>query len=325
MSQTSDHSHQNPYSLVARSDDSNDYLEPQTTGTNNQMAVGEVFSIPVMAGIFRRRFLLLIFLAALLGGGAGALTWFLIPVQYQATALLHIKRQEVDQYGEAIRSGNSSKDLEIIKATQIALLQSPYVLEKALENKAIADTPYEQMTVKAALEDMEKRITLQSQGENELIEVIFAHEDEEVAQSVANAIVEAYEELVINRNRLERTDHQVRLRTRYDDLEKRIETETQTVLDLKKAKKTLDLDTARSQYQLAIDRVRTLSNQRDKLILDMGQTQVAIEVEKVKLGNRQVAGIPKMLIEQELQKDFQYSKLQEEVSFAEQAYNQYRG
>ncbi len=88
----------------------------------------------------RRRWLLASFLGLLFGVSAAATLWVMFPEYNQATALLRVMFEKPTVL-DRIEHGGETRNYEIFQATQLAMLNSAFVLNSALTSPEIANLP----------------------------------------------------------------------------------------------------------------------------------------------------------------------------------------
>jgi len=123
--------------------------------------------------------IIIILLAAAIGGGAGfALAYYVIPAQYQASALLYVNNSSVSL-------GSTSISLSDLSASQT--LVDSYIT--ILKSRLTLDDVIERAQVDYKFEELKKMITAKSVNGTEIFEVTVTSGDPYEAERIANTIV----------------------------------------------------------------------------------------------------------------------------------------
>ncbi|MGL4942028.1 MAG: GumC family protein [Thermoguttaceae bacterium] len=148
----------------------------------------QILALLIMSGLFRHwRWALPV--GAVLAAIVVTLLLMFYPAPYAATAILQV--DTVKQYYVFNEDRGSSGEYDAFVNTQILFLQSPVIIEKALEQADVAQIP-DIARQKDPAAWISQRLSVNRQPKSELINVTFLHSDSREAQSVANAIVNAY-------------------------------------------------------------------------------------------------------------------------------------
>ncbi|MGL4595051.1 MAG: polysaccharide biosynthesis tyrosine autokinase [Thermoguttaceae bacterium] len=125
-----------------------------------------------------------------LGSIAFATFWFLFPKMYEAKAWMQIlANRPYVVYGE-----KEQLQYDAFVNTQFALIRSPLILEKALENQEVSRLP-SVAREKDPMTWLVKKLQLQTQGKSEMITVAIETEDPNESEKIVNAIVTAFFDL----------------------------------------------------------------------------------------------------------------------------------
>ncbi len=138
-----------------------------------------------------------------LGAATATVLWCVFPIKYEAIAWLQISYSKpYFVYDEKLAVQQYDK----LVNTQFAILRSPIILNKALENPEVRRLP-EILKQKDPVGWLSKKMSLSSQSNSELITVAFEMEDPRAAQLVVKSIVSAF----VNYNNDELTNWNVKL------------------------------------------------------------------------------------------------------------------
>ena len=123
----------------------------------------------------------------IMGTVVAGILFFVFPVKYEATAWIQVQPNK-PYY---IFDEKQQRDYTSFVNTQLALMRSPLIIEKALENPALA-------TMKCVLEQKDRvgwlasRLGLQTQQRSEMVTVSFETEMPKNAEVIVNSIVNAF-------------------------------------------------------------------------------------------------------------------------------------
>lgn len=125
------------------------------------------------------RHMVVIVLAALLGGGAGfALAYYVVPAKYEASALLYVNNSSISVGSTSISLSDLSASQTLVD-TYIAILNTRLTLNDVI---AEAEVDY-------TFEQMKKMIEANAVNGTEIFEVAVTSKNPEEAERVANTIV----------------------------------------------------------------------------------------------------------------------------------------
>ncbi len=140
----------------------------------------------------------LVFAAILIG--CCLMAWRSMSLSSQATAYLRVDRNAV---------GGTAVDYMIFKETQGALLKSEYVLKTALTSDSLSRTDITWHELSASLH-------VQS-SEDELLCLKLRGRNNEETVALLNAVLDAYKSEVLDKDRLEKMNLLVKIRTLYEE------------------------------------------------------------------------------------------------------------
>lgn len=152
----------------------------------------------------RRRWMLATFMSLLLAGAAGGLLYYLFPESDTAIGQFLVRAEQE----ELVYSGFdtvSSSDYDIFRATQIAQVKSYDVLQRAL-----MDPNLRQIKVLQEEEDptmwLEENLNVRFVGDSEILSISITLDDPgpEQLKQIVDAVCDAYKELVVDKERIER-------------------------------------------------------------------------------------------------------------------------
>lgn len=169
----------------------------------------------------RRRWMLATFLGLLLAAVAGFALFWLFPESDTAVAHFQVKAsQDILVYN--IETSSSRDDYSTYRETQIALIKSARVLNTALQNPAM-----QQVAVLRKEKDpvtwLYENLDVRYEGESELLRVSMTLDaNKEDLQTMVNAVCRAYQEEVLDTDRIEQQKSRDALAQTLDKMEEEI-------------------------------------------------------------------------------------------------------
>ena len=251
----------------------------------------------------RRQWLPALGLGILLATIVAALLWLVIPVEYQATAVLRINRDET--FGT--RRYGTINDYMVYKETQANLLKSSFVVMAALRDNDISQLPMvkydglnrQRLRPVAWLVD---EIKVDLAGGSELIRVRLKGESKDQTEKLLNAVVEAYQAEIVNKERLEKVDMLNKLRKRYRTNYEDIKRKSDEVSNLARQLGTLDDKMIAAQQQVRLQELHGAKNEFDRLSREYNSAvgELSLMQLQAQLGNEEPS---EFAIEDELERD----------------------
>ena len=150
----------------------------------------------------RRRWLIATGWGLLSAAIACVFLWWLIPEEYEAEAYLRVRPQGDEIIGPR-GSKPSDKAYEIYKETQKQLIRGPVVLNAALRVPGISQLPMIRDEGDKPVEWLMDELVVITSPETQLIKVALRGPRIEELKKIVNAIVQAYEEQIIQVERQE--------------------------------------------------------------------------------------------------------------------------
>lgn len=145
----------------------------------------------------RRRWLPILLLGGLIGGGAAVIAWQVIPTPYTAFSELLIKPQTF-----IFETKDNDTSSWVYKQTMMRLVRDHYVLTAALRSPGVAETE----TLRNEpfpLNWLEQNISVSAPGE-QFIRISLSGDVPEDLPKIVDAVTDAFNEEVVNKDRVER-------------------------------------------------------------------------------------------------------------------------
>ncbi len=154
----------------------------------------QILVLLVIAG-FKRNWKWALPLGLALAAIAFGTLWFVFPIKFEATAWIQVLTTKPHYIFEE----KQQRQFEQFINTQFALMRSPIIIEKALENPVVAQM-YCVKREKDKVGWLSSKLKLQTQGKSEWITVAFDAEEAKDAAEIVNSVVNAYFEYYENQN-----------------------------------------------------------------------------------------------------------------------------
>ena len=257
----------------------------------------------------RRRWLLASLLGAVVGAIAAIALWVLFPESSRATALFEVKNEEQSLVFDY--SGYNPQEFEILKKTQLAKLQSYYVLQSAVRNPGVAS-----LSVFAGKPDpvqwLQENLEVDFPQNGELLSIsLSANAPPEDLQRLVDEVSKAYEDEVVF------ADTQTRLSTRdllSQSLKKtneELSDKLQTYLNMaKEMGKAQGSDGRDPHTDLMLREIAGLQQKKDALETRMLEMQTEFAIMKSRIEDPQTI---EMQVDYALQQDARYQIMQYQV------------
>jgi hypothetical protein len=160
-----------------------------------------------------------LFSALLLGAACGALVWYLLPTQSEASAFLRVSATT-----PSIWHGENGPDFESYRRNQMAMIKGNVVINKALDEKAVQDSPVIRRNSADPTNWLSENLSVEFPGNGELMKVSLRDVDPAGVTDIVNGVVTAFMKEVVDK---ERNDKLIRR----DNLDKKLRNYKQQVLD----------------------------------------------------------------------------------------------
>lgn len=112
---------------------------------------------------------------------------FFTPRQYTAKAWIQILTQKPHFVFDETMQRNYDNLVE----TQFALMRSPLIIEKALENPVVSQLPIVKKQLNRS-DWLTKKLKLQKQGRSEMVTVSISTPDPQASETIVNSVIDAY-------------------------------------------------------------------------------------------------------------------------------------
>jgi polysaccharide biosynthesis transport protein len=300
-------------------------LVPVSNGNGSMMALPWPYGAPIRPEILsakpnpmelllalRRRWPLAVGLGLATGGILAALVWFLMPIKYEAAALLNVSpKQQANMLDQS--EGLSMEGFSNYKRTQIQLIKSGKVLNRVLSKPDIQRLAL----VKKQKDDigwLEDELMVDFPGDAQILRIAMKGDDVRALTMIVNAVKDAYMSEIVYIERDKRMKEQGDLDKALENTRKEFKNKTD---QLKNMEDSLGLSGSGSyeiQKKKMIDELDQLTKHRNELATDLGAITMNLMLVKRQLENASEPNIPEVLLDAQVNQNPQIVNLQQQVT-----------
>jgi capsular exopolysaccharide synthesis family protein len=265
----------------------------------------------------RRRWLPATALGILLASLIALLLYLLIPVEYQAIAILRVRRDEdVAFKGRRTPQYTTIQDYMTYKETNATLLTSPYVISTALRNPNVSELPMVRFDRlgrrrRQPVAWLEDELSVDLVGDSEILQISLSGQQPEEVISLLNAVVKSYMEEIVYSERTDKLTKRDTLKKQHAENMKQIKEKMDQIylLGQKLNSSSTDVDTIRYQHQARWAELQRKESDLAALEKELNEVEVRLTLSHAQ---RQLGvGVSEHEIEDELEKHPEYFKLKE--------------
>ncbi|HTN04324.1 MAG TPA: hypothetical protein VL132_20705, partial [Planctomycetaceae bacterium] len=221
-----------------------DYGRMPTPSAKDGESGGNLLRTVLIA--LRRRWLPILLLGGLVGGGAAVVAWQVIPTPYSAYSELLIKPQTF--FFETKDNDTKSR---AYKQTMMRLVKDHYVLTAALRAPGLAETE----TLRNEpfpMNWLERNISVSAPGEH-FIRISLSGEKPEDLPKIVDAVTDAFNEEVVNKDREDRRQRLNDLKTLLRKEEEKLSGKTNAIRNIDRALKLPNSAQSDAKRQATLD------------------------------------------------------------------------
>lgn len=247
----------------------------------------------------RRRWPLALGVGSAVGLIAAAIVWFVVPVKYEAYALLKV---EETAEGVLDKTTQGREAFDIFKRTQAALVTSGPVLRNAIREPAVMGMS----TIKDHDDDpagwLSGQVIVDYPNDAEVMRVAVKTPYRNEAVKLVDTIVAKYLTEVVMKERTERFDREDDLRKRYNEKMQEYKNESDALFTMEQSAKVESTDAAQVKKRIAEDALYNALVNRARIQGELRATEMDIKIKQAKADDPDAAP-PDALIEMELRND----------------------
>jgi polysaccharide biosynthesis transport protein len=171
----------------------------------------------------RRRWLLSLLMGLLVGGATAFLLLLLFPQSSSIVSYLQVKSKPPKAVFADDDLRLTPKDYEVFQQTQVALLKSTFVLNAALTSPGISQLDAVQKELPEPVLWLQDELRVSFPGEGEILEVRYdGEEDPEDMKRVVNAVIKAYQDDILYKERTRASATRLQLSKLYMEVKKEL-------------------------------------------------------------------------------------------------------
>ncbi|RCS46344.1 hypothetical protein DTL42_15360 [Bremerella cremea] len=219
----------------------------------------------------RRQWLASVVLGVLLAVPIGVGVWLLQAPKYSSSAYLRISANDQPLAFKTVEQA-ARNDFRTFKNTQVQLMITPFVLSKALGKDGIINLPVIAEN-ENPLEWLQKELQVRFPGDAEILQVSMSSADPTTAMKIVNAVVGAYQEEVIESERMARVRRLDNLERVYNETEAKARSKRSDLRTLAETLGTSDSDTLSLAQQGSVQHYGLVRNELAQVRFDLMRAQ----------------------------------------------------
>ncbi len=248
---------------------------------------------------FRRRWLLAVGLGLALGTAVAVAVWFVLPVKYEAFALLKVegKPPQILDGG-----GRGADEFDIFKRTQVQLLMSNVVLNGVLREPAINRLTIVQQNGDDPVSWLKSQLIIDYPDDAEIMRVAMKGESKNDILKVVDKVVDVYMKEIVEREKQIRRDDENELEKAYERQTAEYQKQLDALKALEAIHKTSGSEEAQLKKMMAMEELNMLVADRSRIVDMIADNSMQLMLATVREENPS-AGTPEVILENELAKD----------------------
>jgi polysaccharide biosynthesis transport protein len=201
---------------------------------------------------------------------AAAAAWVAVPAYYTAFALLKVASTEPRL---VFKKAESEQSFETYRQTQMAMIQSRFVLNAALRQPGISEL--ETIRTKTyPLEWLEDKITVGTYNSPEILKISLEGDNPEDITKIVNAVKDAYLDEVVLADRKQRITRLNELERIHSETEEKVRQKEQRVESLAKELGTGDSQALSIKHQMALEQISLLRREHARVRFELMRAQI---------------------------------------------------
>ncbi len=248
----------------------------------------------------RRRWTLAIGLGVLSSSIAAALAWVLIPIRYEAFALLKVSSNAPTVFA---KSSSGGPDFMVFKRTQVQLILSNQVLQRTVSEPDINRLSVLHEHNDEPVAWLKSQLMIEYPDESEILRVALKSTKASEAKKIVDVVVDKYLKEIVQHERDLRNEQERKLTSTYETYTAEVKTQSDTLHKLETLHKTSDTQTAQVNKRMALEKLAELMTQRTKLANQLTDNSMSIMLMEARRENVDQLRPSDALIEVELSKD----------------------
>lgn len=219
---------------------------------------------------WKRRWKQAVLIGAPLALFAAAAAWIFVPAYYTSFVLLKVASTEPRL---VFKKAETEQNFDTYRQTQMAMIQSRFVLNAALRQPGISDL--ETIRTKAyPLEWLQDSIAVDTYNSPEILKISLAGGNAEDITKIVNAVKDAYLDEVVLADRKQRITLLNELERTYNETEEKVRQKEQRVESLAKELGTGDSQALSIKHQMALEQISLLRREHARVRFELMRAQI---------------------------------------------------
>lgn len=201
---------------------------------------------------------------------ATAAAWILVPAYYTSFVLLKVASTEPRL---VFKKAETEQNFDTYRQTQMAMIQSRFVLNAALRQPGISDL--ETVRTKAyPLEWLEDNVAVDTYNSPEILKISLSGGNPEDITKIVNAVKDAYLDEVVLADRKQRITRLNELERIHSETEEKVRQKEQRVESLAKELGTGDSQALSIKHQMALEQISLLRREHARVRFELMRAQI---------------------------------------------------
>lgn len=247
----------------------------------------------------RRRLWLGIFAGLVLGGLLGYAAWRFLPTKYESVATIQIKFSD-----PTIWHAEGSVNFETYKHNAMSFLkQAPFVIQGALDDRTVHDLPLIKEHEPDAAAWLTEALIVENQLGSELIRVSLRNEDPKGLPEIVNAVINANQREVVDKERTDKLDRRDRLDKKFRSYKNNILEKERQLFELNQQIGTTDAETAKVRMRIEVADLEGLMQSRSEAQKAITELTMKIAMTKALTESAEKGDVSDALLDEAIAKD----------------------
>ena len=219
---------------------------------------------------WKRRWMQAILIGVPLALFAVVAAWLAIPAHYTAFVLLKVASTEPRL---VFKKAETEQNFETYRQTQMAMIQSRFVLNAALRQPGISDLETDRAK-DFPLEWLEDNVAVDTYNSPEILKISLTSGDPEDITKIVNAVKDAYLDEVVLADRKQRIIRLNDLERIHSETEEKVRQKEQRVESLAKELGTGDSQALSIKHQMALEQISLLRREHARVRFELMRVQI---------------------------------------------------
>ncbi len=248
----------------------------------------------------RRRWPLAVGLGVTAATLAAVAVWFLVPVRYEAFALLKVSGQ---QPSVLMNENSAPENFIIFKRTQVQLILSNIVLQRTVAEPAISRLSIINAHSNDPVSWLKNQLLIDYPDDSEVMRIALKGTKKDEVTKIVNAVVDKYLKEIVQHEREVRMEQESKLERSYSTYAEDYQKQLAALRKLHDVHKTSSSEAAQLKKKLAFEQLSEMLTLRTRIADQISQNEMAIMLAKARQDNPEEAKPADAIIDMELGKD----------------------